>query len=94
MSTFSPVGTLSSNGMRMCVCVCVRACVRARVRACVRACVRVCLSVCVCLSVSVSVCVSVCVSVGVLWFVSLKAGMVCFLLYFACVKLRLIKAVD
>ena len=23
MSTFSPIGTLSSNGMRMCVCVCV-----------------------------------------------------------------------
>ena len=24
MSTFSPVGSRSSNGMRMCVCVCVR----------------------------------------------------------------------
>ena len=40
MSTFSPVGSRSSNGMRMCVCVCV--CVR------VRACVRACVCVCVC----------------------------------------------
>ena len=28
MSTFSPVGSRSSNGMRMCVRACVRACVR------------------------------------------------------------------
>ena len=27
MSTFSPVGSRSSNGMRMCVCVCVCVCV-------------------------------------------------------------------
>ena len=37
MSTFNPIGSWSSDGMRMCVCVCV--CVRACVRACVHACV-------------------------------------------------------
>ena len=35
MSTFSPVGLQSSNGMGMCVCVCVCA----RVCACMHACV-------------------------------------------------------
>ena len=36
MSTFSPVGSRSSNGMRMCVCVCVCVCtfVHANMRAC------------------------------------------------------------
>ena len=50
MSTFSPVGLQSSNGMGMCVCVCVCVCARACVHACMRAsmCVCVCLSVCVC----------------------------------------------
>ena len=41
MFTFSPIGSRSSDGMRMCVCV--RACVCACVRACVRACVHACM---------------------------------------------------
>ena len=46
MSTFSPVGSWSSNGMRMSVGVCACAFVRAFVRVCVHACVCVCVCVC------------------------------------------------
>ena len=50
MSTFSPIGLQSSNGMRMCVSLCMCACVRACVCvcACMCACARVCACVCVC----------------------------------------------
>ena len=52
MSTFSPVGLRSSNGMGMCVsqcvCVCLRACVHARACVCVSVCVCVCVCVCLC----------------------------------------------
>ena len=46
ISTFNPVGWLSSN----CVCACVRACVRACARACVRVCVCVCEFLCTALA--------------------------------------------
>ena len=66
MSTFSPVGSRSSNGiMCVCVCVCARAhafvcvCVCARARVCVYACVRAC--ACVRAYVSECVCVWLCV---------------------------------
>ena len=42
MSTFSPVGSRSSNGMRIYVSVCVCMCLCACVRACVSVCVYVC----------------------------------------------------
>ena len=60
MFTFSPVGSLSSDGMSKCVRVC--ACARARARACVcvcglkRACVRALVCVCPCVRLCVSVC--------------------------------------
>ena len=54
MSTFSPIGLRSSNGMRMCMChsvcacVCVCVCACACMFVCVCVCMRVCMRACVC----------------------------------------------
>ena len=65
MSTFSPVGSWSSNGMRMCLCVCVCVCLRVCVHVCVCVYVCVCVCVCVCVHAHVRACMCACALVGV-----------------------------
>ena len=65
MSTFSPIGSQSSDSMReresVCVCVCV--CVSEYVHVCVCVCVRACVCACVYACVRVCVCVRACMRV-------------------------------
>ena len=74
-STFIPVGSWSSNGMRMCLCVCVCVCVCMCVCVCV--CMCVCVCVCACACMHVCMCVGGCVTHVCVWVRACVRSCVC-----------------